>query len=140
MNYVVTTLAPSCLLGSSFYLPATRTPTKPRMGSKFGQIGPWTGELAALERLEKSPLTFIGKNVLTTLVPSLLGESSSFLQLTIIPNLKILMRLNFRKIPSLTLELAAIEHLKKTMNNVDSFLIGSFFCHVTRTWSAVAQW
>ena len=50
---VVTTLAPSFLIGSSSYLQVTRTSI--RTSSKFGQIGPRTAELAALERLEKSP-------------------------------------------------------------------------------------
>ena len=52
---VVTTLAPSFLIGSSSYLQVTRTSITSRMSSKFGQIGPRTVELAALERLEKSP-------------------------------------------------------------------------------------
>ena len=32
-----------------------------RMSSKFRKIRPWTTELAALERLKKSPLTYNGK-------------------------------------------------------------------------------
>ena len=38
MNNVVTTLAPSFLIGSSSFLQATMTPVKSRMGSKFGRI------------------------------------------------------------------------------------------------------
>ena len=49
------TLAPSFLIGSSSYLQVTRTFIISRTSSKFGQIGPRTAELAALERLEKSP-------------------------------------------------------------------------------------
>ena len=49
------TLAPSFLIGTSLLLQVTRTNIKSRMGSKFGKIGPGTYELAALERLEKSP-------------------------------------------------------------------------------------
>ena len=52
---VVSTLAPSFLIGSSSYLQVTRTSIASRTSSKFGQIGPRTAELAALERLEKSP-------------------------------------------------------------------------------------
>ena len=52
---VVSTLAPSFLIGSSSYLQVTRTSITSRTSSKFGQIGPRTAELAALERLEKSP-------------------------------------------------------------------------------------
>ena len=49
MNSVVTTPAPSFLIGSS------------PMGSKFGQIGPWTVELAALERLENPHRLIMGE-------------------------------------------------------------------------------
>ena len=52
---VVNTLAPLFLIGSSSYLQVMRTSITSRTSSKFGQIGPRTAELAALERLEKSP-------------------------------------------------------------------------------------
>ena len=52
---VVATLAPSFLIGSFSYLQVTRTSITSQTRSKFGQIGPRTAELAALERLEKSP-------------------------------------------------------------------------------------
>ena len=52
---VVNTLAPSFLIGSSSYLQVTRTSITSRTSSKFGQIGPRTTELAALELLENSP-------------------------------------------------------------------------------------
>ena len=52
---VVNTLAALFLDGSSFYLQETRTSITSRTSLKFGQIGPRTAELAALERLEKSP-------------------------------------------------------------------------------------
>ena len=55
LHNVVTTLAPSFLIGSSSYLQEMRTSITSRTSSKFGQIGPRTVELAALERLEKSP-------------------------------------------------------------------------------------
>ena len=48
----MTNLAPSFLIGSSLYLQVTM---KSRMGLKFRWFGPGTYELAALERLEKSP-------------------------------------------------------------------------------------
>ena len=51
---VVTTLAPSFLIGSSSYLQVKRTSITYWMSLKFGQIGLRTGELAALEHLEKS--------------------------------------------------------------------------------------
>ena len=56
MNNVVTTLAPSFLIGSFSFLQATRTPIHIQLGSKLGQIGPCTVELAARERLENSPI------------------------------------------------------------------------------------
>ena len=52
---IVFTQAPSFLIGSYSYLQVTRTSITSRTSSKFGQIGPRTAELAALERLEKSP-------------------------------------------------------------------------------------
>ena len=55
MYNVVTTLAPSFFIGSSSYLQVMRTFLRSLTSSKFGQIRPRTAELAALERLEKSP-------------------------------------------------------------------------------------
>ena len=52
---LVTTLAPSSLICCSLFLQVTRATIKSRMGLKFGKIRPGTYELAALERLEKSP-------------------------------------------------------------------------------------
>ena len=65
---LVTTLAPSFLFGSSPFLPVTRTTKESRMSSKCDHIGPWTPKLAALEK--KSPYTYNGKIVVTTLAPS----------------------------------------------------------------------
>ena len=48
---------------------------------------------------------------MTTLVPSFLDGSSSFLQIRR-PTIKARMSLNFDKIPLLTSELAALEHQK----------------------------
>ena len=49
------TLTPSFLIGSSLFLQVKRTTIISPMGSKFGKTGQGTYELAALERLEKSP-------------------------------------------------------------------------------------
>ena len=57
----MTTLAPSFLVGSSSYLQVTRTSITSRTSSKFGQTGPRTAELAALERLENSPKFIVGE-------------------------------------------------------------------------------
>ena len=53
MYNVVNTLAPLLLIGSFSFLQIRRTTIKSRTSLKFDQIGPWTAELAALERLEK---------------------------------------------------------------------------------------
>ena len=55
------TLAPSFLIGSSSYLQVTRTYITSRTRSKFGQIGPRTAELAALERLENPHRLVMGE-------------------------------------------------------------------------------
>ena len=52
---VVSTLAPSFLIGSSSYLQVTRTSITSRTSSLLGQIGPMTADLAALERMKKIP-------------------------------------------------------------------------------------
>ena len=49
------TLAPSFLIGASSFLQVTRTIIISRTSFNLGQIGPRTVEIAALERLEKSP-------------------------------------------------------------------------------------
>ena len=54
MYIVVSTLGPSFLIRSSSFLQVKRTTITSWTSSKFGQIGPKTVELAALERLEKS--------------------------------------------------------------------------------------
>ena len=55
MSYnLVSTLAPSFLIGLSSFLQVTRTTIKSRMSLKFGWIQPWTAELAALDQFKKS--------------------------------------------------------------------------------------
>ena len=55
MGENVNTLAPSFLIQSFSYLQETRKTIISRTSSNLGQIRPRTAELAALERLEKSP-------------------------------------------------------------------------------------
>ena len=81
MNNVVTTLAPSFLIGSSSILLATRKPIISQMGLKFSRIRPGTYELPALERLvclfvfvalrtKSTAMVIAGRSVhLTTLFP-----------------------------------------------------------------------
>ena len=82
MDYLVTTLVPLFLIGSSSFLQITRTTIKSQMGSTFCQIRPLAAEFASHERQEKFQLIYNGRNVVTPLVPSFLDESSSFLQIT----------------------------------------------------------
>ena len=105
------TLATSFLIGSSSFLQVTRTIITSRLSSNFGQVRPQIVELAALERLEKSPLTYNGKNVVATLAPLFFIGFSSFLQVT---RTTIISRMgsNFSQIRRLTVELAALVCLK----------------------------
>ena len=84
MNYVVTTLGPSFLIGSSAFLQATRAPIKSWLGLKFGQIGLWTYEV-----------------------------TSSFFHVPR-TTIKAWMSLKFCRIGTGTYELAALEHLEKS--------------------------
>ena len=51
----VSTFSRLFLIRSFLYLQVTRTCIKSQTSSNFDQIGPLTTELAALERLKKSP-------------------------------------------------------------------------------------
>ena len=77
------------------------------MSSKFNRIQPRTAESAALEHLKKYPYTYNGENPVSTLEPSFLIGSFSFLQVTR-TTLKDWMCSNFARIPPLTSELAAL--------------------------------
>ena len=113
LNYkLVSTLAPSFLIGFSSLMQVRRTTLIFRIGLKYGTIGPHTAELAALEGLKKVPQTYNGENLVSTLEPLYLIGSFSFLQVTR-TTIKAWMSLNFGRIPPLTLELAALERLKQ---------------------------
>ena len=105
------TLAPTFLIGSSSFLKVMRTVIRSRICSKCGWIGPWTAELAALERLKKSLLTYNGKDVVNTPALSFLIRSSSFLQVTK-TTIRSRLRSKFSKIRPWTAELPALEHLE----------------------------
>ena len=68
-------------------------------------------EVSCHECLKKIPLTYNGENLVSTLEPSFLIGSSSFLQV-IKTTIKAWMHLNFSGIPTLTADLAAHEFLK----------------------------
>ena len=82
MISLVSTLAPSFLIGSSSFLQVRRTTIISGKSLKFGTIRPHTVELAALERLKKFPKTYNWENLVSTLEPLCLIGSSSFLQVT----------------------------------------------------------
>ena len=82
-----------------------------QMSLIFGKIRPWTAELAALERLKKSPLTYNGKDVVNAPVPSFLMGSSSFLQATRTA-IRSRMSSKFSEFRPWTAELPALECLK----------------------------
>ena len=82
-----------------------------RMSSKLGKIQPWTVELAALERLKKSPLSYNGRDVVNTPALSFLIRSSSFLQVTR-TTIRSWMSSKFSKIRPWTDELPALERLE----------------------------
>ena len=71
MGNVVTALVSTFLIGSSLFFHLTRTLIKDWMSLKFCRIRPRPYELAALEHLEKSPLSNNGRDVVTTLVLSI---------------------------------------------------------------------
>ena len=98
------------MIGSSSFLQVTRTTTKAWMSSNLGRIPPLTSELAALERLKETSY-----NLVSTLAPSFLNGSSSYLQKTrtsIISQTS----LNFSQILQRTAELAAFERLKNPID------------------------
>ena len=135
---LVSTLAPTFSIGSSSFLQVWRTTIISQTSSKFGRIRPRTAELAALERLKNSH-KYNGENLVSTLEPSFLIGSFSFLQVSR-TTIEAWMSLNFGRIALLTLELAALECLKKkTIYNLvntlaPSFLIGSSsFLQLKRT-------
>ena len=76
----MSTLAPSFLIRSSSYLQVTRTSITSLTSSKFGQIGPRTAELAALESMKKIPQTYNGESDVITFSPLFLIGSFSYLQ------------------------------------------------------------
>ena len=82
-----------------------------QMMSRFGKIRPWTAELAALERLKKSPLTYNGKDVVNAPAPSLQMGSSSFVQATRTA-IRSRMSSKFSEFRPWTSELPALECLK----------------------------
>ena len=82
-----------------------------RMSLKFSKIRPWTAELAALELLKKSPLTYNGKDVVNAPAPSFLMGSSSFLQATRTA-IRSWMSSKFSEFRPWTAELPAFECLK----------------------------
>ena len=78
----MSTLAFPFFIEYSLLIQVTITAIKAWMGSKFGKIGPGSAELATLDRLKKSPYTYNGGKIVSSLVLSFFIESYSFLQVT----------------------------------------------------------
>ena len=100
---------PSFLIGSSSFLQVTRTTIKAWMRLNFGGISPLTGELAALESLKKT------YKLASTLAPSFLFGSSSFLQVTR-ETIYSQMSWKFDQFQAWNVELAALDQLKKSFS------------------------
>ena len=96
------------------------------MSSNFGQIGPPTTELAALERQKNFPYTYNGKNEVITFSRLFLIRSFSYLQV-MTTYIKAYMSLDFGQVPPLTTELAALERLKNRCHHVISVDIDLIF-------------
>ena len=73
--YIMYNLASSLLVESFSFLQVTRTTIKSGLKSKFSLIKSCPAELAALDHLIKSTLTYNERNVVNTLAPSFLIES-----------------------------------------------------------------
>ena len=61
MYNVVNTLAPLYLIGFSSFLQVRGTTIKSWTSSRFDQIGPWTAELVAIERLKNPHKLIMGE-------------------------------------------------------------------------------
>ena len=57
----MTTLEPSFFIGSSSFLQVTKSTIKAKMDLRFGQIRPWTVELAALQGLKNHHRLIMGE-------------------------------------------------------------------------------
>ena len=70
-------VAPTFLIGSfSSFFQVTKTTLKSGQSSNLRQIRPRAAELAALDRIEKFPYTYNGRNLVNTLAPSFLAHLS----------------------------------------------------------------
>ena len=107
----VSTFSRLLLIQSFLYLQVTRTCIKSRTSSNFGQIGPLTTELAALEHKKKSHRLTMGKWCLHASSFIFYFESSSKLLITR-TGIQARSSSNFGRIRPLTLELLVLEWRK----------------------------
>ena len=130
------TIKPSFLIGSSSNLQLMRKGIKSWTSLILGQIGLFALELLALEWWKLFPLTYIGENVVNIIIaPLFFIGSSSHLQITR-TGIKSWMSSNSGQIQPVTLELLALEVLKKNVvyTIVSLILVGSLpNLQVTRT-------
>ena len=126
---IVRSVTTSFFIGASSNLQITRTSIKARTSSILGQIGQFTLDLLALERLKIFPYTYNGENVVRMIATSLLIGSSSILQVTR-TTINSWMSSNSGQIGLSTSELLSLEWQKKPIFDlvqsiVPSILIGS---------------
>ena len=103
-EYLVRNLAPTFLIGSSSFLQVRRTqPCNLGRVRISAHIEHGLRSELSLSVLKKFPYTYNGENLVSTLEPSFLIGSSSFLQV-ITATITAWLSLNFDKIPPLTAE------------------------------------
>ena len=96
-------------------------------------------ELTALEHLIKFPQTSNGRNVVTTLAPSIFNGSSLFLQVTR-TIMQAWMNLNCRQIRLLISELAALECLNNCISTFSRVLLIRSLLKLQITKECILSW
>ena len=99
-----------------------------RTSSNFGLIGPPTAELAGLERLKKSPYTYIVENGVASFSQLFLIKFFSYLKV-MMTYIRAWMSSKFGQIRSWTTELSALEHLKI---DVAPFLVSQLWLYLEK--------
>ena len=106
------------------------------MSSNFGQIGPWTMELAALEHLKKSPYTNNGETLHGCFDPILLILAGNEDMLYI----KTWMSSNFGQIPPIATELADIKRLKVDDSTFSWLILTRSFLNLQVARTCMISW
>ena len=120
----VSTFSRLFYIWSFSYLQAMITCMRARTSANFGLIGPPTAELAALERLKKSPYAYNGKNDVSTFSRLFLIRSFSYLQV-MITCMRALMSLKFGQIQPLV-SIVTDKVMMKKKTTVSPLFLGCF--------------